>query len=156
VATNTATNDLNQFFDDLVRVETRLYNAMNERLRDRHGVVTTQFEFLRYFHRNPGSRVADTAAYFAAGVGAISKGIDRLERNGWVRRHPNPSDGRSSLVSLTPSGLQLVEEAEATFTDSLDHLVRSAVPSGDLDAARAALAALRSSLERDRIGLPVG
>src|SRR4051794_8734346 len=70
------------FFDDLVRCETRLYNAVGERLRAEHGLVTSQFEFLRYFRDHPGSRVADTATNFAAGIGAISKGVDRLEARG--------------------------------------------------------------------------
>jgi MarR family multiple antibiotic resistance transcriptional regulator len=39
--------DVPSFFADLVRCETRLYNALNVRLRERHGIVTSQFESLR-------------------------------------------------------------------------------------------------------------
>jgi MarR family multiple antibiotic resistance transcriptional regulator len=39
--------DLSGFFSDLVRCETRLYNALNDRLHERHGIVTSQFEALR-------------------------------------------------------------------------------------------------------------
>ena len=68
--------------------------------------------------------MADLAARFAAGVGAISKKMaDRLERNGWVRRVPNPSDGRSSLLALTPLGAELVADAERTFTRCIQELV---------------------------------
>ena len=87
------------FFADLVRCETRLYNALNDCLRERHGIVTSQFEFLRHLRDHPGSRVADLAAEFAVGIGATSKGVDRLEKQGWVARQPNPSDRRSSLLS---------------------------------------------------------
>ena len=144
------------FFDDLVRCETRLYNAVGEKLRAEHGIVASQFEFLRYLRDHPRSRVADVAAAFAAGFGAVSKGVDRLEARGWVTRLPNPADGRSSLISLTTSGAALVTEAERTFNDRLDELIVPAVGASQIDAARTALTALRRALEDARVGLPVG
>ena len=145
-----------RFFDDLVRCETRLYNAIGEKLRAEHGIVASQFEFLRYLRDHPRSRVADIAANFAAGIGAISKMTDRLEALGWATRLPNPADGRSSLISLTASGAALVAKAERTFHEHLDELVSPAISADQVDAARAALAALRRVLENARVGVPVG
>ena len=48
------TVDLPGFFSDLVRCETCLYNALNDGLRERHGIVTSQFEALRYLRDHPG------------------------------------------------------------------------------------------------------
>jgi len=156
MASTSASGGLIGFFDDLVRCETRLYNAVGERLRTEHGVVAFRFEILRYLRDHPGSRVADVAAAFAAGIGAISKGVDRLEAHGWVARFPNPADGRSSLISLTASGAALVAEAERTFNDRLEELIAPVLSAGQVDAARTALAALRGALEQSRVGLPVG
>jgi MarR family multiple antibiotic resistance transcriptional regulator len=156
VASKLTSGQLSAFFDDLVRCETRLYNAIGDRLRSEHGIVTSQLEHLRYFRDHPGARVAETAANFAAGIGAISKGIDRLEAKGWVSRHPNPADGRSSLVSLTSSGTLLVADAEETYSQALEELVTPTLTGADIVAAGAVLAALRRSLEAGRIGLPVG
>ncbi|OPG07026.1 MarR family transcriptional regulator [Streptomyces sp. GKU 895] len=148
--------DLPGFFDDLVRCETRLYNALNDRLRERHGLVTSQFESLRFLRDRPGSRVADLAAEFAIGIGATSKGVDRLEKQAWVVRRTNPSDRRSSLLELTDDGLQLLEAAEATFTETLTELTAATLdgPSGAVVVQ--VLSELRSVLERDQIGLPTG
>jgi DNA-binding MarR family transcriptional regulator len=156
VASNSANARRAGFFDDLVRCETRLYNAVGESLRTEHGIGTAQFEFLRYLRDHPGARVAEVAAAFAAGVGAISKGGDRLVAAGWASRSPNPADGRSSLLSLTAAGEALVAEAEATFDRRLDELVSSLVDREDLEAARATLAVLRRAFEEQRTGLPVG
>lgn len=156
VATKSTSRTLSSFFDDMVRCETRLYNAATERLRTEHGIVATQFEFLRWFRDNPGSRVSETATNFAAGIGAISKGIDRLEVRGWVARHPNPDDRRSSLVSLTRDGEVLLADAEETWAAALDEFVSSTLSGEQVAAAGAALAVLRRALERERIGLPVG
>jgi MarR family multiple antibiotic resistance transcriptional regulator len=145
-----------QFFDDVVRCETRLYNALNDRLRERHGIVTSQFEFLRHLHENPDARVADVAATFAIGVGATSKGADRLEAAGWIRRVPNPADRRSSLLQLTASGVELVVAAGRTVDDHLHDLVDPAVTPAQLRAAVEALSVLRLALERDGVGMPTG
>ncbi|WP_308014112.1 MarR family winged helix-turn-helix transcriptional regulator [Streptantibioticus parmotrematis] len=147
---------LPELFSDLVRCETRLYNALNDRLRERHAIVTSQFEFLRHLRDHPGSRVADVAAAFAIGIGATSKGIDRLERDGWVARRPNPADRRSSLLELTGEGRELADAAEATFTERLTELLGDVFGTPGGAAVAQVFATLRAALERDRIGLPTG
>lgn len=145
--------DLPNLFADLVRCETRLYNALSDRLRERHGIVASQFESLRFLRDHPAARVADLASEFAAGVGAMSKGVDRLEKQGWVVRQPNPSDRRSSVLALTEDGARLVEAAEETFTELLTELLGTA---SSLSVVAHTLSQLRQVLERDQVGLPAG
>jgi MarR family multiple antibiotic resistance transcriptional regulator len=156
VASTSASRGRADFFDDLVRCETRLYNAVGDKLRAEHGIVAAQFEFLRYLRDHPESRVADVATNFAAGIGAISKMMDRLEARGWVSRLPNPADRRSSLISLRPSGAALVEAAERTFFDRLEELIAPALSADQVKAGAAALGALRRALEDARVGIPAG
>ncbi|PXX55614.1 DNA-binding MarR family transcriptional regulator [Nocardia tenerifensis] len=148
--------NLPNLFSDLVRCETRLYNALTESLRAQHGIVTSQFESLRFLRDHPGARVIDLATEFAAGVGAMSKGVDRLERQGWVARQPNPADRRSSVLTLTDDGVRLVEAAEETFTRKLAELLGNSVPDASLSVVAQAFSRLRAALEHDRIGLPAG
>ncbi|MFE9537271.1 MarR family winged helix-turn-helix transcriptional regulator [Streptomyces sp. NPDC006691] len=147
--------ELHGFFSDLVRCETRLYNALNDRLRRQHGLVTSQFEFLRFLREHPGSRVADLAAEFAIGVGATSKGVDRLENQGWIVRQANPADRRSSLLALSDEGSRLLAAAEETFTVTLRGLLGGALDESGAAAGRA-LSRLRLALEREQIGTPAG
>ena len=144
--------NLRDFFADLVRCETRLYNALNDRLRERHGIVMSQYEFLSYVRDHPDARVADVAAEFAIGIGATSKGIDRLEGQGWIVRRPNPGDRRSSLLAVTDEGRRLADAAGEVVADRLADLVGASA----VVAAAPAMAELRAALERDRIGMPVG
>lgn len=138
-------------FDDLVRCETRLYNAANDRLRSRHGIVTSQFELLRFVRDHPGTRVADLSATFAIGIGAASKGVDRLEQRGWLARQANPADRRSSLLALTTGGRRLTDEAETTLDELLEELM------GEVgDEVPRFFATLRTTLEGDQVGMPTG
>ena len=156
MASNAAASVRGRFFDDLVRCETRLYNAVGERLRAEHGIVASQFEMLRHLREHPGARVAELAGTFAAGIGAISKGVDRLAACGWVTREPNPADGRSSLIHLTGDGRALVAEAEQTFDRVLADLVGAGLGSDQLAAGASALAGLRRALEEANAGVPTG
>jgi MarR family transcriptional regulator, multiple antibiotic resistance protein MarR len=143
-------------FSDLVRAETRLYNDLDGVLRERHGIVTSQLEFLRFIRDHEGARVADLAAAFAVGLGAVSKGIDRYEAAGWVQRRPHPDDRRSALLVLTPAGRELVDAAEATFAARIGDVLAAALTPSQRTAAADALAALRTHLEREGLGRPVG
>jgi MarR family multiple antibiotic resistance transcriptional regulator len=153
---STPATGLQALFSDLVRCETRLYNALNDRLRERHGIVTSQYEFLHYLRAHPGSRVADLAAEFAVGIGATSKGIDRLEQRGWLARRPNPEDRRSSLLELTEEGTRLTVAAEQTFSERVAELVEGALDASQVSAVTGAFALLRAALERDQVGMPTG
>lgn len=149
-------DDLVALFDDLVRVETRLYNAVNDELRAAHGIATSQFEFLRHLRDRPDARVGDLAAAFAIGVGATSKGINRLEARGWVARVRDPADQRSSVLHLTDVGTALVDAADETFRRVLRAHLGEVLGAAAVPAVGAALHRVRSTLEQGRVGTPTG
>jgi MarR family transcriptional regulator, multiple antibiotic resistance protein MarR len=147
---------LDTVFTDLVRVETRLYNAVAERVKAEAGVGAGHFELLRYVRDHPDARVADLASAFAIGVGTTSKIVDRMEKEGWMERRPNPANRRSSLLALTPAGESVVSRAEPAWQAAIQDILGGAVTAADLTALSLALAALRSDLERRHLGLPAG
>jgi DNA-binding MarR family transcriptional regulator len=137
-------------------VETRLYNAVAERVRAEAGVGAGHFELLRYVRDHPDARVADLASAFAIGVGTTSKIVDRLEKEGWLERRPNPANRRSSLLALTPAGDAVVSRAEPAWQAAIQEILGGAIASDELAALSLTLGALRSDLERRRLGLPAG
>ena len=118
--------------------------------------MTSQFEALRYLRDHEGARVADLAAEFAIGIGATSKGVDRLEKQGWAVRTPNPADRRSSLLTLTEEGTELLGAAEETFGATLAELITGALDDASTAAAAQTLSRLRSALEQRQVGMPTG
>ena len=148
--------DLAQVFTDLVRYETRLYNALGDRLRAQHGITTSQYEFLRMIGRRDDCRVNDLAQEVAITVGATSKGVDRLEAAGWVSRQPNPANRRSFLLVLTPEGRQKLDEATPTFTAGLNAWLAEPLTGDSLDSLAATVALLRKTVEDLQIGRPTG
>ncbi|HEY5985804.1 MAG TPA: MarR family transcriptional regulator [Streptosporangiaceae bacterium] len=44
---------------------------------------------------------------------SVTNTIDRLEKQGFVRRRPNPSDGRGKLAEITPQGREVMARSTA-------------------------------------------
>ncbi|MFI6942472.1 MarR family winged helix-turn-helix transcriptional regulator [Streptomyces sp. NPDC050418] len=120
--------DLKELYHDLIRYETELWNAIDARLTAECGIPLTWLEILRMLERTGGCRVQDMAREFAITVGGISKVVDRIEAAGHCARRPNPDDGRSSLVELTPAGQELLGRAVQLFEDELDLRIGSVLP----------------------------
>lgn len=140
-------------FLDLVRVETRLYNAVSARLRAEHGLVLGQFEFLQIIDRVDGCRVLDIVGELAITVGAVSKAVDRLVSAGWCVRVAHPQDRRSSVLRLTPEGEKVLGASRPVVEGALASLTRT-VPAADIERLATTLAALRASLEAEGQGQP--
>ena len=69
--------------------------------------------------RRGACRVNDIAEELAITVGGTSKLVDRIEACGYCRRRPDPDDGRSSIIELTPAGRRLLNAATATLEREL-------------------------------------
>ena len=113
-------SELETIFNDLVRLETELWNAVDARLRAELDLPLNRFEPMRVINAHGQCRVLDIATELSIGVSGTSKLVDRIAVAGHCRRLPNPVDGRSSMVELTAEGTALLERAQLIFGDELD------------------------------------
>lgn len=140
--------DLRRLFDDLVRFETELWNAVDARLQRDRGLSLGSFEVMSVVARTPSCRVNDIAAALSITVGGASQAVDRIAGRGNLVRRPNPADRRSSVVELTAVGRELVEAARGVFDQELDKRLRGPLSDRELDRFGSALAALRAAHAR--------
>ncbi|MGW0783501.1 MarR family winged helix-turn-helix transcriptional regulator [Streptomyces sp. NPDC002913] len=80
----------------------------------RHGLGEGEFDVLAALRRagEPYERApGELAAHTMVTTGAMTKRIDRLERDGLVTRRRSAADGRGRVVALTPAGRQLIDQA---------------------------------------------
>ena len=83
--------------------------------------------------------------------GGMTKTLKKLEEQGLVERSPDPNDGRGSLVSLTPVGLELQDEIFQAFllaSQSLLAPLSESRLSADDEALRELLAIFEERLSR--------
>lgn len=68
-------------------------------------------------------RMSDLAGRANASLSRLSHVISKLERKGWVERHPSPESRRVTLVSLTDDGWQVLVEAAPGHVETVRELV---------------------------------
>jgi MarR family transcriptional regulator, organic hydroperoxide resistance regulator len=140
-----AVSDLRRLFNDIIRFEIELWNAVDARLKSEFGLPLTHYEPMSVIDRLPSCRVYDIANELIITTGGASKLVDRIEASGYCRRLPNPDDRRSSLLALTPAGKAMLAQAEAALDDELQHWLGTAVPERTLRQFAATLSRLRSA-----------
>ena len=138
-------SDLRGLFNDLIRFEIELWNALDARLKREFDLPLTHFEPMTVIERLPTCRVYDIASELGITTGGTSKLVDRIEASGYCRRLPNPEDRRSSLLELTPEGTRVLAEAGQAFDDELRLRLGAAVPERTLRQFAATLARLRAA-----------
>jgi DNA-binding MarR family transcriptional regulator len=144
-------SDLRELFNDIIRFEIEIWNAVDSRLKSEFNLPLTHFEPMSVIDRLPGCRVYDIATELGITTGGTSKLVDRIEASGYCRRLPNPDDRRSSLLELTPEGRRLLAEAGAAFDDELQRWLGAAVPERTLRQFAATLSRLRAAGHRARM-----
>jgi MarR family transcriptional regulator, organic hydroperoxide resistance regulator len=137
--------DLKQLFSDLIRFETELWNAIDERLRAEHDLPLHKFEPMQIIASRPSCRVYDIAGALSLTTGGVSKLVDSIEASGYCKRRPNPADRRSSIIELTPDGRKVLARATKTFERELELRLRSSVAAQTLAQFSASLRALRAA-----------
>lgn len=112
---------------------TRLHRMVAAQLLRRLGLHPGQELLMMHLWDCGPQRQADLAALLGSDSATITRTIHRLERGGFVRRSPSPTDGRSVIVSPTAAGNALRAEVEAMW-----HELEQRTTAGLDEAARAA------------------
>jgi DNA-binding MarR family transcriptional regulator len=68
-------------------------------------------------------RMSVLAGYANSSLSRLSRAASRLESRGWLRRTPDPTDGRYTLAALTDPGLRKVHEATPGHERTVRRLV---------------------------------
>lgn len=97
-----------------------------EKVFSQFGLNTSSFDVLATLRRSgepytlsPGEMLSTLMVT----SGTMTNRIDQLEKAGWVIRKVNPEDGRGFLVSLTPQGLELINQVIEVHTENQKRLV---------------------------------
>jgi DNA-binding MarR family transcriptional regulator len=117
---------LDQIRDQLPMLDLRVegivdrINGINRRIRrmldetlDEHGLSSGEWHALGKLARAPNGRRAagELAAAVELSSAAMTNRLDRLEKEGLVRRVPDERDRRSVQIEVTPAGKALYERA---------------------------------------------
>lgn len=88
---------------------------MERRLRST-GVLPAQLPILLSLAERDGLTQKELVAIAAVEQPSMVVNLKRMERDGLIKRHPDPKDGRSSIIKLTSLGLEKLTPVRAAIT----------------------------------------
>ena len=106
-----------------------------------HGLTPSRLAGLVVLSQHAPIRVGDFARMLRVTPASASRLVDVLRESGMVRRLVDPSDQRASLLELTESGEQALEDVRRVGLEQLSDLV-DALPADRREALLAAVPAL--------------
>ena len=132
---------------DHILLEIRKFIAasifFNTQAADKIGLGLTDMQLIHILALYGASTPTRMSALSGLSSGGITVALDRLEKAGYVRRQPNPTDRRSLLVTLLPTRLRklgaMYEGIEAGTRRQL-----ATLPEKDLEAVLRFFTALQS------------
>lgn len=134
-----------------------LVDAFQHRCLDQFGLLFIDYSVLRVLELiGPPYRMSPTelAEIVVRSSGGMTQILDRLERAGLVARAPDPDDRRKVVVELTPAGLRVADEANATYMREREQVL-AGLSSDEIDQLDAAvtrlLEVLNGSAARTRV-----
>jgi DNA-binding MarR family transcriptional regulator len=118
-------NEESQAWRALVKALARLPAALDAQLRHDAGISHFEYEVLALLSEAPDRtlRMSALAMWAGASLPRLSQVVARLEQRGWVRRAPDPSDGRYTLATLTSQGQAKVTQAAPGHVQEVRRLV---------------------------------
>jgi DNA-binding MarR family transcriptional regulator len=100
---------------DLWVVSHLISGALDDVLADASGLSAEEFGFYSLLRRFGPVTLTQVVRWTAMRPTTVSTLVRRLQQRGHVEQRPNPADGRSRLLALTPSGEAAHAAAAATF-----------------------------------------
>lgn len=99
-------DDQKQTWLALVSVLIRLPGALDAQLQRDAGISHFEYMVLAGLSMSDGRtlRMSELATFADGSLARLSQVVGRLEKRGWVRRTPDPADGRYTLAILTDAG----------------------------------------------------
>jgi DNA-binding MarR family transcriptional regulator len=112
------------------------------------GISPEQVSLLVAIKHAPGLGIRDLAAHERISPPALTKHVDRLERDGLVTRTPSPTDGRRIGLGLTEEGQRVLRRVRSRRTAWLATRLRG-LDADELAAVEAAIEPLSRLLKEE-------
>ena len=108
----------------MLRAHALLTKALDHQLEAEHGIPLTSYEVLMYLQDAPGHkmRMSELASSVILSRSGLTRLVDRLERDGLIKRESCETDARGQFAKLTGAGAEKVAAARATHLEGVRRL----------------------------------
>jgi len=126
----------------------RLFARALERRIQPHGLSPGQFPVLLALWEREGLTQAELCRIVQIEQPTMANTLNRMERDGLIRREPDPNDGRRSLIHLTERARAL-EDPATTAARAINQTAIKGLSDEEQAELRRLVAVMAANLERD-------
>jgi DNA-binding MarR family transcriptional regulator len=132
----------------LMEAQAGLVKTFERGLADQGAVTGQTFEILLRLARSPAQqlRMTDLAGQTALSASGLTRAVDRLERDGLVRRDSCATDGRVSYAVLTEAGRARMAHALPHHVAQITDVLGAALTPAELDELTTLMRRLRDAV----------
>jgi DNA-binding MarR family transcriptional regulator len=130
-----------EFLSPLHKASRQITMYLEDQTREL-GVSPLEGHVLTYLRRYAPAPVGELVRVFGLKQSTFTSLLDRLERDGLVRREPNPADRRSFLVHLTERGRGLTARLNRLL-EQLEDDIRARLRRAEAKGFQAVMAAVQ-------------
>ena len=126
--------------------------GIDDELRAEWDIAGGWFDVLASLQRSGGTaRPLDISSDLRLPPSSVSRRLDRLEEEGWIRRHRyvDDADPRAVEVELTKSGRRLWREMNTSYRRAVQSLFAVHLDDDDIDSLRRIFDLLEPQFESD-------
>jgi MarR family 2-MHQ and catechol resistance regulon transcriptional repressor len=115
---------------------------------DQHRLSAVEFEVLMRLARSPGHRLrmTDLAGQTSLSTSGVTRVVDRMDRDGLVRREACASDRRSSYAVITEAGRDRLDQVLPGHLELIEQWFISQLSRAQLDGLLSALRTIRDAV----------
>jgi DNA-binding MarR family transcriptional regulator len=129
-----------EFLSPLHKASRQITMYLEDRTREL-GVSPLEGHVLTYLRKYAPAPVGELVRVFGVKQSTFTSLLDRLERDGLVRREPNPADRRSFLIHITDRGRELTARLNRLL-DKLEDDIRARLRRAEAKGFHAVMAAV--------------
>ncbi|MDP2207388.1 MAG: MarR family transcriptional regulator [Bacteroidota bacterium] len=116
------------------------------RLSEQLNLTVSEFRTLRYFRKDISLNIKELTIRVRLSGSRLTRILDGLEKKNILTRSIDKRDRRSIIVTLSPSGVEIVRTLESKFIEIHKEILKE-IPSSQHDSITGGLRQLLQSLE---------
>jgi len=113
---------------NVLRIAQNAIHSRFHRTLEPYQLTVAQYKVLQhlFWHYPNGLGIKELSQHLGLAKSTVSGIVDRIERDGWVKRKPYPQDARKILIKLTQKGVDIFEripkDEESFWCDTIGRL----------------------------------
>lgn len=103
------------------RAEHKIHNLEYRTIKE-SGLTISQFGVLEALYNKGDLRIGEIMEKILTTSGNITVVIKNLEKDGFIKKVPDPMDKRSTLVSITDKGIDIIENVLPSHIENINNI----------------------------------